>query len=280
MALLPKVTSGKQFLSLEPKDNMNYKAMILCQDQGISVVASLPENFTFDVGAQYEAPFSQGLNSAAGDTIGGAARAIGISLTSQAFTAQIWQGSTDIELSLELQFQTEDDPIRDVQEPILDLLRLVMPRTRGNVSGGLFESPGPHIDYDTLRANYAKANPQKGDIGLMDLGQGLFSGLVDTAKKALGDASKGNLMDAINGPLSELNNVLMSSVKNKISIYIGNYMYFSSVVITDVQQTYTSQFDDEFNLPMHATVAVRFRPFVMPTQNDLRSIFPQSDFPL
>jgi hypothetical protein len=64
-----------------------------------------------------------------------------------------------------------------------------------------------------------------------------------------------------------------SRIKNQISIRIGNYMFFDSVVITNVQQTFSSNFDAQTGLPHHAKVMVGFKPLFMLVQSDLDQLF-------
>jgi hypothetical protein len=64
-----------------------------------------------------------------------------------------------------------------------------------------------------------------------------------------------------------------SLVKNPITIWIGNYLKFDSVVVTGVRQTFLSNFDAKTGLPHHARVTVTFKPLFMLTQGDLESLF-------
>jgi hypothetical protein len=64
-----------------------------------------------------------------------------------------------------------------------------------------------------------------------------------------------------------------SIIKNKISIAIGNYLYFDSVVVTRVSQTFASNFDAATGLPHHVRVTVAFKPLFMLAQEDLDTLF-------
>jgi len=59
---------------------------------------------------------------------------------------------------------------------------------------------------------------------------------------------------------------------NLISLQIGNFMYFPSVVITSVSQQYDVRLDGR-GRPIKATVSVGFRTFFTPTQDDVEKMY-------
>ncbi|MGT3783906.1 hypothetical protein ACVTE8_15205 [Staphylococcus aureus] len=73
-----------------------------------------------------------------------------------------------------------------------------------------------------------------------------------------------------------------TKLKNRISIKIGNYLFFDSVVITRVSITAASNFDAQTGLPHHCRVLVEFKPLFMLTQQDLDTLFinPSASTPL
>src|SRR4051812_43199226 len=71
-----------------------YKIYVVCQEQEILVSAWLPEQLGMDVSATYDSPFAQGLSGIGPAAIGNVARYLGLALTTQAFTIQVWQGGT------------------------------------------------------------------------------------------------------------------------------------------------------------------------------------------
>lgn len=269
----------------------------------IQVTGWLPEEVTFDVSAQYEAPYAQGLNQAL-PILGQVARALGVSLVTQAMTSQVWQGSTEINFQIPFVFQAETDAYNDVIKPIKDLLRLTMPRDPQG--GGLLQSPGPRISIEKLKETVGatleldELVPQIGGTNVTDTNGFLNGGLRDLLNRAetafrkaekkataiwtdlttnpLGTAvSLGTDFSLLAKKTTEagaqtVNRQLVNAIENNISLYIGDFLYFPSVVITDVGQAYNILMAPDDN-PSRATVNVTFRTFYIPTDRDLEAMF-------
>lgn len=117
--------------------NPNYQVRI--KQDANEVLAYVPETFQISVSSQFNQPFGQGLSNS---TVGTAAKSfMGTALTSQSMTAQVWEGTQPIELTLELELVAEYDPKAEVLEPIKKLLAMCMP-SRGP-TGVLLAPPGP-----------------------------------------------------------------------------------------------------------------------------------------
>lgn len=260
----------------------------------IVVEAPIPDSFAFDVGATYEQMLPQGFTN--NKVVNTAAALTGTRLAVQALTAQLWAGNTDSELSMELEFHTETDPVQDVRTPIVNLLKLTMPTI--DTKSGFLGSPGPQIDFSKAGTVFSDAvNSVASDAGGL-LG-GLASGIASTVSAAakevgsylgFGTAPKPASLQDSNAQPSDGNNDAISKslqqnpnlgtakywntmIKNKISISIGNYLYFDSVVITRVSQTFASNFDAQTGLPHNVRVAVAFKPLFMLAQEDLDTLF-------
>jgi hypothetical protein len=260
----------------------------------IVVEAPIPDSFWFDVGATYEQMLPQGFTN--NKVVNTAAALTGTRLAVQALTAQLWAGNTDSELSMELEFHTETDPVQDVRTPIVNLLKLTMPTI--DTKSGFLGSPGPQIDFSKAGTVFSDAvNSVASDAGGL-LG-GLASGMASTVSAAakevgsylgFGTAPKPASLQDSNAQPSDGNNDAISKslqqnpnlgtakywntmIKNKISISIGNYLYFDSVVITRVSQTFASNFDAQTGLPHNVRVAVAFKPLFMLAQEDLDTLF-------
>jgi hypothetical protein len=248
---------------------MAYKALVICSDQNIIVDAWLPETVGLDVNANYDAPYAQGIG-AINDKLGALAQFIGMNLTTQAMTAQLWQGGSFINFQIPFIFQAESNAEIDVMRPIKDLLRLTMPRDPS--VGGILEAPGPHIDIKKLAQNASQA----GQSSLSNLTSQGASGLVDTAKQVVNNGLDMNDLakakDQANNIAKQASRLIVNSVVNNISLYIGKFMYFPSVVVTDVSPTYDVVLNNA-GKPMRATVNVGFRTFYIPTQNDIELMF-------
>jgi len=61
-------------------------------------------------------------------------------------------------------------------------------------------------------------------------------------------------------------------LKDNISLHIGRFIYYKSVVITDVDSTYDTKMDAE-GLPIRAVVNISFKTFFTPVKEDLDEIF-------
>jgi hypothetical protein len=227
-------------------------------------------------------------------------RWLGLQLTTQALTAEVWQGSGTVEFQMDLQFQVEDDVNSDVLEPLMKLMFLTV--AREETEGGLLSAPGPHIDLKQLSESSAyqtavlydkvKATAERELADQQSVAAG-----VAAAKKKLADGTQ-NMINAITGTTvtqaidsavqwgikvkngmdqvaQPLSAAIVGSIKNNISLYIGRYMYFPSVVITDVTQTHKVQpmIDGNFQ---YVSATVRFKTFYQPTQRDIAIMFPSA----
>lgn len=251
--------------------DLAYKAFIVCQEQGILVEAWLPEQVNVDISANYDAPYAQGMGAAVGDKLGAMARFAGLSLTTQALTIQVWQGGSNIQFSLPLIFQAETSGVSDVMKPIKDLMKLMMPKDPQG--GGLLEAPGPRLDPDKL---ISQAGPTLAKIG-GDIGGGLLNAagsMVDTARQVMNDPV-GTVRNIANTVAQPISNAIVNSVKNNISLYVGQFQYFPSVVVTDVSPTFDVVLGPDKN-PQRATVVVQFRTFYTPTERDIEGMFPSA----
>ena len=244
--------------------NPLYTVHIACRDLKIDVFAPIPETFMFDMSASYEAPFSSGITG----KIANIGKFVGIKGVNQAMTVQLWQGSSDTELGLELEFQAEQDAYAEVMQPINELYKLVTPST--DTLGGFMKAPGPQIGdalYDTLKkaTGYDDANEAQENDNTP----------ADRMRDQNKETSNGRGSNKDTDPSGDKWGTVKwakQHISNQIAIRVGQYAYFDSVVITNVQKTYTSQFDARGN-PMHARVSVRFRPLFMVVQEDLNTIF-------
>lgn len=61
-------------------------------------------------------------------------------------------------------------------------------------------------------------------------------------------------------------------IRNQISLSLGMYLYFPSIVITNVSSTVLHQFD-AYGRPMSMEINISFRPLILPTQEDYANMF-------
>jgi hypothetical protein len=260
-------TANEQQYTARTAKERAYKALVICSDQNIVVDAWLPETVGVDVNATYEAPYAQGLGEA-NQKLGAFAQFIGMNLTTQALTAQIWQGGAFINFQLQFVFHAETNAEKDVMQPIKDLLRLTMPKDPSG--GGILEAPGPHVDIKKLAQNGGAGVAQ----AAQDFRENGLKSMVDTAKQVMNDplGTAAKVKDAANNVSQRMSSALVNSVVNNISLYLGQFLYFPSVVITDVSPTFDMTLDGT-GKPTRATVDVTFRTFYVPTQNDIEILF-------
>lgn len=241
-------------------------------DNPIVVTAPMPESFMFDSQSNYEAPFSQGLFGGQG-ALSNIAKLGGLKLTSQALTAQIWQGSNETQLGLDLEFVAETDPISEVRDPIISLMKLTTPSY--DPASGMLRSPGPQID-TTLAAQIWQDSTNQ----VKDVASSVYNTFTGTAKtSSMRDSNTTSTDGSSNSnndptkPNLGTGEGWQNKIKNVITIQIGSYAYFPSVVITNVQKTYQSQIDAVTGLPMHAKVSIQFKPLFLLLDSDIDKIF-------
>lgn len=244
---------------------------------GPTVTAPLPESFAYDTASEYATPFAQGMLGA-----GNAATALsslGVRLTTQAMTAQLWQGASENDLSLELDFQTYDDPDADVRQPVLTLLKLAAASV--DSATGLLRSPGPRLSLeDTGKIASSAGSTLLSEAKQVGSALGSVLGItgIRTDKGLNGPNANLNSNQQANTPPTTQNGLggaqyWKSVVRNQISVQIGRYAFFDSVVILSAQDTWSNQIDARTGLPLHAKVSIRFKPLFLVTQDDLDQIF-------
>jgi hypothetical protein len=261
----------------------------------ISITAPLPDSVQFDTESNFEPLMPQGITD--NKTLNSALAVMGVRLAVQSLTAQLWQGSTSGDLSIELEFHTETDPVDDVRTPIVNLMKLVTPSVSN--SSGFLTSPGPQLDFsqlyqvakDALKSGGqvvgaipAGSNSQQANsngsytynptLVSTGLGSGLFypTKMIDSSKQST-DGTNSTTPAAQQNPNLGTAAYWKSQISNRISIQIGNYLLFDNVVITRVSQTFASNFDAVSGLPHHVKVAISFRPMFVLTQEDIDSIY-------
>lgn len=257
--------------------------------ESVSVRAPIPRNFLFDTSASFEAPFSRGLSgNSAVDTmlkVVGGARVI-----NQMATAQIWQGSSETELSLEIELHAENDPYKEVRLPVLQLMGLVTPSSVGNSATGILRAPGPKLDgilidlaseatdligFDTgtewLQSLKGNASKSTGDL---PEGAEVSQGAANNSSQSFTQASNQSAgVQSTDDKSYGTKDAALRNIQDQISIRIGNIAFFESCVITHVQKTYETMIEETSLEPFYARVSIRFKPLFMILRHDLARIF-------
>jgi hypothetical protein len=222
------------------QENANYKVIVSqsargAQSPGLIVEGWIPETFQVAVSSQFSQPFGQSHPASLMTKL-----TTNVSLTSQSMTAQVWEGSQPIELTLEIEFIAESDPKREVLLPIVNLLMMTMPSNNG---GTFLRPPGP--EYTDLQDWKALVNDWQNLAGVNNMTN------LERIKKG---------REGIKG------------VKGAISIDLGKFMYFDNVVIETVNTTFHSMMHSS-GIPLRATCAVTFKTLFVPVAEDLANLF-------
>ena len=102
----------------------------------ISIAANLPDSFEFSITSDYDTPFASLLQDKVQRFLPGA------KIMSQLQTAQIWQGSAPIEISLPILIAADRNPRKEIVDVVADLFSLVLPYRDGR---SFLRSPGPRL---------------------------------------------------------------------------------------------------------------------------------------
>jgi hypothetical protein len=300
--------------------NPNYKVCIIASSvthfgndkrEGFTLMADLPETFSFSVATKYEPSISQGLyglqdsflnvKGVSGRTV---ANAFGMDLMAKSLTAQIWGGSSHISFQLPLIFNIESSPMEDVIIPLRQLMTLVLPYESS--AGSLMQAPGPQFNWDKLTKNLTAATKQTigsaGAIGSNAL-QGAGRATDVTTKNVVGSNVKvpftnvnadqagsaianwgssalqsvqksgdGNAATAKSTTdLKQFPNAVRDSLDGQISLSIGRFQWFPSVVVTSVDPEF-KMLTTEDGTPSQVQVSVSFSTMFVPTSQDINDI--------
>jgi len=202
------------------------------------VVAFCPDEFTMSFGNSWSTPFegirkkvrSMGLGKIADK----ASRAFGFSINSQQLTALVWEASTASQISFPLIFNADEDPEIDVDQPIANLLSMVVPEQENDFS---VKIPGP---------------------------SGWAYMITESAKKMSQDA-----YDKIAENLPKLQNV----ANHRISLQIGNVLTMPNIVFDSVSLVNSTKVAGLNKRSMKRIANVTVRPFVQPYLEDVKKMF-------
>ena len=289
--------SGIQGIQSGPPE---YTLKVVAAERGIVVSAYLPENFSSSVNSDYDTPFAEGFLSDRPNLKLGL-RVAGIGTTTQVMTMQVWQGSAPMEFSIPMVFLYDNDEERDILGPVRSLMSLTLPseiRTNGagltlgesglgslEGTGGVLQSPGPKLALSQITGENGEQREVTGaDFASAVTGLDAASAASNVAGEAgrvltgTGDALAGNINDFAantNDLFGGLGVFGFTAIRDNISLKIGNFLYFPSVVITDVSSDYSIKLSKQRRKPISLEVTVSFRTFVTPKTEDLSTIIPR-----
>ena len=258
----------------------------------VTVKCHMPEEISLDTTAQYNTPFADLIQ--ANPIQAALLSAAGYFPLTQAMTTQFWSGSAPIQLTLPLTiiaWAKSDEITRNV----LLLKSLQVPRT--NKKTKTLIPPGPRIepsdkfwdgagklletsfgavtDVLNFAANQAENVLEVGASAVADVQEGK-AGVGDAAKKAATEAGK-DVIDGAKGTLDSLAKRIgdvhttiegMFNVTGKISIKIGEFLYFDDVIIEHVSDAYNIVLGPD-GRPQRCQVTIQATTRVTPSYEDL-----------
>jgi len=265
-------------IPLSVETNPHYMCYIIPLDRGMDpIIAHLPEEYDLSLGGSYQAPFAQGPKDLHAH-VGPAASAFGLQFANKAMTAQLWQGSNEVEFTIPLILQLETNPNTDILKPLSALYELVLPREE--VAGGLLTSPGPHLDLDLLKESAVALGDSAAEYAKEAWEN--FGTPTKSTTTSVGDPSTGalnrageavkNAANATNNAIGAVSNSVTAAIKYNIALMIGQFQFFPSVVITNVSQNTKVRPYWRTGTMSRVAVSVTFRTFYTPTNRDLPSL--------
>ena len=251
---------------VQDNDRAAYQVHVYAPEHGVSVRAYIPEQIEASLRSNYDTPFAEGFirNLPHGERLHLSARLAGYGTTTQIMSMQVWQGSEPMSMSLPVHFLYRDDVIEDVIRPMKALMSLSTPRSKTG-SGSpvdVLESPGPRLRWKSGAGEPPPTVTER--IGNIASGVGTVVG-------TLTDAATGDLERAVaqteSGFLSNI------QIDRNISIDIGDFMSFDSVIIPEVSSTYEIKLDRRTRRPIALEATIQFITFLAPTVESLDQIF-------
>jgi hypothetical protein len=258
----------------------------------VTVKCHMPEEISLDTTAQYNTPFADLIQ--ANPIQAALLSAAGYFPLTQAMTTQFWSGSAPIQLTLPLTiiaWAKSDEITRNV----LLLKSLQVPRT--NKKTKTLIPPGPRIepsekfwdgagklletsfgavtDVLNFAANQAENVLEVGANAVADVQEGKAS-VKNAVKKAATEAGK-DVIDGAKGALDSLAKRIgdvhttvesMFKVTGKISIKIGEFLYFDDVIIEHVSDAYNVVLGPD-GRPQKCQVTIQATTRVTPSYEDL-----------
>lgn len=219
-------------------DNPNYWVRIYQLGTGYDVVANSPQDFEFAYSnewADMSTIASGGLLSGFGGRVARLGKFFGSYTQSRLTNIQVWTGTKPLEFSLPLIFKAHSDPVKEVVEPVRDLVKMATP-------GGLF-------------AGTEDSSRQQKSM-LDHLGMG---GAGSTFLRSPGP----NLVESVKA-------LLAGHMMPNYAIYmrLGRRVTYPGLVITEIRGKWGNRFTRE-GWPISAELTVGFRTFTTWTRAEI-----------
>lgn len=271
-------------------------------DLNIDIMAFLPDQFSTSMTANYNGILDVISGLPVVGTIvdgirkvGNVATLMGVAPVIQPLTAQVWQGSDHINLTLPLIFLLDEDSEKDILNPLRQLLSLTMPRlltsTQSSSSysgeGLLMKSPGPKYVVkrgiiDDLKKDRATGADQRAGEGVMEAADRFFRDAVssvlenvNSVKDVWNGASSEKILETLSGSFGGLgfNN---AEIKDNLVVRCGEFFIIPSAIVTSVDQDWQILLDRHSKRPIALSLTVGFQSWVVPKADDLDVIIPKA----
>lgn len=247
-----------------------YKLTIVSQNkadgdsaQTLIIDAYLPEQVSMDLASTFNAPFDT--RSLFGDKVKALAAFGGTPGMSKYMSMNVYEGTSHIQMNLPLQLVSYESPSDSYScvDKLYYLSTLVLPSQGEN--DALLKSPGPKIKldpdantlFDTLGSIFTEPLPALKDENGNPIPNG-GSAVQSTAASASSAVTK--VAAAIKSQFTQA---------GQISVYLGNWLYFDSVVVESVSPTAYSMFDGNGE-PIRMDINLSFKTVMIPTIQDMK----------
>lgn len=138
-------TAPRDVNDVKPVIGSIYRARMYTRSGSIDVDTPLPETFPLNLETSWDTPFNQPISSMGGQSLQAGATAVtgvtGQTTSTKWLSGAVWTQGSAITMTIPFVFQAYSDPVKEVLEPMRDLMKMVAP---SEGTGGLLKAPGPH----------------------------------------------------------------------------------------------------------------------------------------
>ena len=190
-----------------------------------------------------------------------------VSLNTKFTTAQLWEGSSPVSISLPIEFNASNDVYKEVYENIIKLGKMALPRegNKGDWTDIFLRAPGP-TPLDLANDKVLK--------GLTDEKK-LQSNIKSVEETSwLSDSIKSALKSGINWLASNGKQLQVDSQEagDNITISIGNILTFKRCIIPEIKWDFDcTRLLNGNGLPLRVTGTMSFRTTTAMTSNDFEN---------
>lgn len=211
-----------------------YKVRITSSFLNTTVVAYLQDQTSFRITSEWE-PFLPMAVSGVANQL--SQLVTGHSLVSRFMTRRIWKGTSPVEISLTLQFRALTSAYTDVVQPVKSLMQMALPSSADPITIGRFKLPF-----------------------LSPPGPDPYSG------EAVNQQALASVSDSDRQTIQSI--VRETKAGDLISIHIGTFLQFHSVIVREVNPVFDQMMDEHGN-PLSASVTMVFETYEILTKEQV-----------